>query len=442
MFEQLRQHYSLQYDKETVSNLSSLMNIYYTLNCFLNDNYSQCISYDQQKSNFGLINPLITINTYSEYPFWSSVLISAAAAAATSETMPSAFLTLPSKMIKQAETMSSLSSLMMVDELHQERNKNNYEEEFYSKFFNCVLNRNENLCCNAVEQLSSSSSSSSSSSCSTSSASSSSPSFQGKEKSNGFFVKDLLSSSKDENFQQRDSSMCDYNGEEAGTISEQDNNERFLKFETITYTNNHRMMTINFQKNKSASKFTTPQEDNNTNCIRKVLKDDGNRLKTNRSQNRKLNSRHRTDEVTSSSKLSANDSNRLHLPAWVFCTRYSDRPSSGPRIRKPRMNRSHDELNLKRPRTSFTVPQLKRLSQEFEQNRYLDEVRRKKLAKELDLRESQVKIWFQNKRAKTKKASGGQNCLALHLMAEGLYNHSVRVRPDLEENSDGSSISE
>ncbi|VDP29936.1 unnamed protein product [Schistosoma mattheei] len=110
----------------------------------------------------------------------------------------------------------------------------------------------------------------------------------------------------------------------------------------------------------------------------------------------------------------------------------------GPRIRKPRMNRSHDELNLKRPRTSFTVPQLKRLSQEFEKNRYLDELRRKKLATELDLRESQVKIWFQNKRAKTKKASGAQNCLALHLMAEGLYNHSVRVRSDLEEDEEDS----
>ncbi|VDP99256.1 unnamed protein product [Trichobilharzia regenti] len=73
---------------------------------------------------------------------------------------------------------------------------------------------------------------------------------------------------------------------------------------------------------------------------------------------------------------------------------------------------------------------------------YLDEIRRKKLAKELDLRESQVKIWFQNKRAKTKKASGAQNCLALHLMAEGLYNHSVRVRPDSEDNSDDMTVSE
>merc|ERR1712242_390472 len=56
-------------------------------------------------------------------------------------------------------------------------------------------------------------------------------------------------------------------------------------------------------------------------------------------------------------------------PAWVFCTRYSDRPSSGPRARKvkksdgpsspssaPRASSSED----KRPRTAFTSDQLKR----------------------------------------------------------------------------------
>ncbi|GAA36966.1 homeobox protein engrailed-like SMOX-2 [Clonorchis sinensis] len=74
-----------------------------------------------------------------------------------------------------------------------------------------------------------------------------------------------------------------------------------------------------------------------------------------------------------------------------------------PRIRKPRRSIQQEEINLKRPRTSFTNVQLKRLAKEFEVNRYLDENRRKSLAKELNLRESQVKIWFQNKRAKTKK---------------------------------------
>ncbi|KAM3823314.1 homeobox protein engrailed-2 [Vipera latastei] len=110
-------------------------------------------------------------------------------------------------------------------------------------------------------------------------------------------------------------------------------------------------------------------------------------------------------------------------PAWVYCTRYSDRPSSGPRSRKPKKKNANKED--KRPRTAFTAEQLQRLKAEFQTNRYLTEQRRQSLAQELSLNESQIKIWFQNKRAKIKKASGSKNSLAVHLMAQGLYNHST-----------------
>ncbi|XP_056645567.1 homeobox protein engrailed-1a-like [Diorhabda sublineata] len=110
-------------------------------------------------------------------------------------------------------------------------------------------------------------------------------------------------------------------------------------------------------------------------------------------------------------------------PAWVYCTRYSDRPSSGPRSR--RMKKSTKTTEDKRPRTAFSSAQLQRLKHEFNENRYLTERRRQQLSAELGLNEAQIKIWFQNKRAKIKKSSGQKNALALQLMAQGLYNHST-----------------
>lgn len=83
-------------------------------------------------------------------------------------------------------------------------------------------------------------------------------------------------------------------------------------------------------------------------------------------------------------------------------------------------NASHS----KRPRTAFTSSQLQRLKHEFEKCKYLTGEKRQYLANELNLNESQIKIWFQNKRAKIKKSSGVKNGLALQLMAQGLYNHS------------------
>ncbi|XP_066262642.1 homeobox protein engrailed-1a-like isoform X1 [Euwallacea similis] len=112
-------------------------------------------------------------------------------------------------------------------------------------------------------------------------------------------------------------------------------------------------------------------------------------------------------------------------PAWVYCTRYSDRPSSGPRSRRMKKPQSANKAEDKRPRTAFSSAQLAKLKAEFTENRYLTESRRQKLSAELGLNEAQIKIWFQNKRAKIKKSTGQKNPLALQLMAQGLYNHST-----------------
>ncbi|XP_013177403.1 PREDICTED: homeobox protein invected-like [Papilio xuthus] len=131
---------------------------------------------------------------------------------------------------------------------------------------------------------------------------------------------------------------------------------------------------------------------------------------------------------SSTTSTTTGENGPMVWPAWVYCTRYSDRPSSGrsPRTRRPKKPPGEGPTSdEKRPRTAFSGPQLARLKHEFAENRYLTERRRQALAAELGLAEAQIKIWFQNKRAKIKKASGQRNPLALQLMAQGLYNHST-----------------
>ncbi|XP_012251842.2 homeobox protein vex1 [Athalia rosae] len=62
-----------------------------------------------------------------------------------------------------------------------------------------------------------------------------------------------------------------------------------------------------------------------------------------------------------------------------------------------------DEDRKKRPRTAFTAAQIKSLEAEFERNKYLSVAKRLQLSKSLKLTETQIKIWFQNRRTKWKR---------------------------------------
>ena len=57
----------------------------------------------------------------------------------------------------------------------------------------------------------------------------------------------------------------------------------------------------------------------------------------------------------------------------------------------------------KRNRTIFTADQLERLEKEFDRQQYIVGTQRFYLAADLGLNETQVKIWFQNRRIKWRR---------------------------------------
>ncbi|XP_060751996.1 homeobox protein pnx [Tachysurus vachellii] len=75
------------------------------------------------------------------------------------------------------------------------------------------------------------------------------------------------------------------------------------------------------------------------------------------------------------------------------------------------------KIKGRRMRTAFTMDQLHVLERSFQSSHYLSVFERHVIAKALELSETQVKIWFQNRRTKWKKEQEGRELEELYQCA-------------------------
>ncbi|KAL3836917.1 hypothetical protein ACJMK2_022323 [Sinanodonta woodiana] len=92
-------------------------------------------------------------------------------------------------------------------------------------------------------------------------------------------------------------------------------------------------------------------------------------------------------------------------PAHHFSMAPYHQPPSPPREDKPNMDelRMTKGKKMRKPRTIYSSLQLQQLNRRFQRTQYLALPERAELAASLGLTQTQVKIWFQNRRSKYKK---------------------------------------
>ncbi|CAJ0932949.1 unnamed protein product, partial [Mesorhabditis belari] len=97
----------------------------------------------------------------------------------------------------------------------------------------------------------------------------------------------------------------------------------------------------------------------------------------------------------------------------------------GLRARKHEYHRGRKSAVERKPRQAYSARQLDTLETEFQRDKYLSVSKRVHLAQSLNLTETQIKTWFQNRRTKWKKQ------LSASLRSFCVENSSISQMPPL-----------
>lgn len=132
----------------------------------------------------------------------------------------------------------------------------------------------------------------------------------------------------------------------------------------------------------------------------------------------------------------------VDLTCNIFLLFFTDeqRHSAGGHAKKSESSNDFNKSRKKRSRAAFSHAQVFELERRFRHQRYLSGPERADLASALKLTETQVKIWFQNRRYKTKRkqiqreqalANNSKQASVTILVKDGkrLYESEDIIRP-------------